>query len=202
MPSTTTLPDRFGAEVRQKFSEMVVNPESTRSVVARALASYAARLRDIDTRLAVELGADVADDALAGGVVQPLDSAPLPSDLDATLARTTLVAEGDLMLGICREILMNRAGDAITDQVGADNLHPVLNFGADQSVAMALDRVADAGLRRIGYDPEGKATVAVERSVDQLTFTTLTQLRGALMELHTRRCTRRAEVLRAAVEGR
>jgi hypothetical protein len=201
-PATSSLPDRFGAEVRQKYAEMVVSPESTRSVIAQAVMAYAARLRDIDAKLAVELGADVSDEALTGQMAQPFDAAPLISSLDATLAEATKVAEGDLLLGIVREVLMYIAGDAISDQVGADQWHPALNIGADTGVGMALDRIADAGLKRLGYAPEAKVKSAIEQSVDRLTFTTLTQLRATLTEAHTKQCARRAAVLRAALEGR
>src|SRR6185312_5084930 len=85
-PSVNNLPDRFGSEVRQKFYEMVVNPEALRATVSRAVSSYEERLRDIDARTVVALHADLPDEALAGGPTAPVDATPVLSDLEGAFA--------------------------------------------------------------------------------------------------------------------
>jgi hypothetical protein len=202
MPPASSLPDRFGDELRRKFSEMVMNPETARYIVANAVASYAERVRDIEARLAVETAADIPDEALALGAPPSIDTGHMFYDIDTALTGTMKLAEGDLLFGVIREVLMNRVGDAITDHAGADNLHPALNFTADTATGMALDGLVDKGLKRIGYDPEGKITVAVQQSLDRLTYTVITRLRQTLTEFHNARSARRALVVREAFQGR
>ncbi len=152
-----------------------------RDTVAGAAAFYVNRLRELEGQLLVDARADVADDAMVLDGELPVmpDVGQLSEGIDWAVAEAARVAEGDFAMRIVCECLANQIGDKITDVFGADNWHWVLNHGADFTAGLGVERAMNAGLGKLGYDPEGKAATKVGQTLDWLAAQIVEGIRDA-----------------------
>lgn len=168
--------DRHQKFIRQKFEEHVFKPDQLEEAVKQVIRSYLAHVRSVESKMLVDLRADVSDFPTAYPLAQ-LNDKRLQESYDQALSRAIAATGGDLRADIANQLVSIIAGEVLTQVAvrlgvsagilgtGAASGWATLGIGfvvgliVDQIVSWVWDWWAD---------PKGSLAAELDKKLDEM----------------------------------
>lgn len=147
--------DQLMKHIRMCFERHVLSEAQLRQALDAAVAGYATKVRETESRLLVNLQADLADDALDLGGLPPMQGEAqavrlFESSLDDTLG----TAGADLFMSMGKFAASWVGGDMLSGAVLGGGANPLVRFGGDMAAGSVVEQGVDAAVEALGYRPQ------------------------------------------------
>jgi hypothetical protein len=171
-----TQGDRHSEYLRSKFEEFVFTPEQFEKVIRQSIDGYLAELRSIESKMLVDLKADL-DDFPADSVLRRLDSTQWQESFDEAIAKATDAAADQLGSDVATQLVSIITGEVLAQvavRLGVSS--GILTTGAASGwatfgIGVAIGLVIDQ-LVTIAWDhwadPKGKLTKQLNMKIQEI----------------------------------
>ena len=145
---------QLARHIKDCFTRHVLDETRLHKSLAAAAASYVAGLADIESRLLVDIQADLPDGALPPGELPPMrNEAGEFRFIDSPLNDMINTAVGDLFIGTGKFAASWIGGDMLSGGLLGSKANLVLRIGGDMAAGGIMDQALDAATDAVGYKP-------------------------------------------------
>lgn len=171
-----TQGDRHSEYLRSKFEEFVFTPEQFEKVIRQSVDGYLAELRSIESKMLVDLKADL-DDFPADSALRRLDATQWQDSFDDAIAKATAAASDQIGSDVATQLVSIITGEVLAQvavRLGVSS--GILTTGAASGwatfgVGVAIGLVIDQ-LVTIAWDhwsdPKGKLTKQLNMKIQEI----------------------------------
>ena len=205
-----TSGDRNQKFIRQKFEEHIFTPAQLEDAVKQVVKSYIAQMRSIESKMLVDLRADVSDFPTTYPLAQ-LDDKRLQESYDQALSRAIAATGGALQGDIATQLVSIIAGEVLTQVavrlgvsagiLGAGAASGWATLGIGVVVGLIVDQIV-SWVWDWWADPRGNLAADLDKKLDEMNrlivdgSTDVKGLRARLQQFSRERAaTRRTAVL-------
>jgi hypothetical protein len=168
--------DRHQKFIRSKFEEHVFKADQLEEAVKQVVRSYLAHIRSIESRMLVDLRADVSDFPNTYPLAQ-LDNKQLQENYDLVLSRAIAATGGDLRADIATQLVSIIAGEVLTQVavrlgvsagiLGTGAASAWVTFGIGVVVGLIVDQIV-SWVWDWWADPRGNLAVELDKKLDEM----------------------------------
>jgi hypothetical protein len=141
--------------IKDCFTRHVLDETRLRKALAAAAASYVAGLADVESRLLVEIQADLPDGALPPGELPPMrnEAGEFRCIVNSSLEDLFNTSAGDLFIGTGKFAASWIGGDVLSGGLLGSKANLVVRLGGDMAAGGIMDQALDAATEAVGYKP-------------------------------------------------
>jgi hypothetical protein len=162
---------QLARHIKDCFTRHVLDEPRLHKALAAAAASYVAGMADIESRLLVEIQADLPDGALPPGELPPMrNEAGQAGIIDLSLEEMFNTAAGDLFIGAGKFATSWIGGDMLSGGVLGSNVNPLVRIGGDVAAGGIVDQALDAATDAVGYKPGDVIAREAVKILDGIAF--------------------------------
>lgn len=171
-----TTGDRHKKYIRSKFEEQVFKADQLEEAVKQIVRSYLAHIRSIESKMLVDLRADVSDFPTAYHLAQ-LDDERLQESYDQALSRAIAAAGGDLRANIGTELASIITAEVLTEVairlgvsagiLGTGAASGLATFGIGVVVGLIVDQIV-SWVWDWWADPRGNLAAELDKKLDEM----------------------------------
>jgi hypothetical protein len=171
-----TYGDRHQKFIRSKFEEHIFKADQLEEAVKQVVRSYLAHIRSIESKMLVDLRADVSDFPTAYPLAQ-LDDKRLQESYDQALSRAIAATGGDLRADIATQLVSFIAGEVLTQVavrlgvsagiLGTGVASGWATFGIGVVVGLIVDQIV-SWVWDWWADPIGNLAADLDKKLDEM----------------------------------
>lgn len=174
--ATMPAPDDFAEFVRGAFERGVLDSDQLKRDITSEATGYSSRLKEIESRLLIDVKADLDDKQLEFGRLPELNlSAPILDNVSAVVAQAEQAATADFLVLLGKEAVsdvggkllagaaMTLASSAGMGNQGGDLQQMLVGIAG----ALVADHLVDRAVDAAGYNPVAIIATRVDSRLDQ-----------------------------------
>lgn len=168
--------DRHQKYIRSKFEEHIFKADQLEEAVKQVVRSYLAHIRSIESKMLVDLRADVSDFPSAYPLAQ-LDDKRIQESYDQALSRAIAATGGDLRADIAMQLVSTIAGEVLTQVavrlgvsagiLGTGAASGWATFGIGVVVGLIVDQFV-SWIWDWWADPKGNLAAELDKKLDEM----------------------------------
>lgn len=162
--------------IRQKFEELIFKPDQLEDAVKQVLKSYLTHMRSIESKMLVDLRADVSDFPTAFPLAQ-LDDKRLQESYEQALSRAIAATGSSLRGDVATQLVSIIAGEVLTQVavrlgvsagiLGTGAASSWATFGIGVVVGLIVDQIV-AWVWDWWADPKGSLAADLDKKLDEM----------------------------------
>jgi hypothetical protein len=162
---------QLARHIKDCFVQHVLDETRLQKALETAVEGYMRALGDIESRLIVDIRADLADDALAPGEMPPMRTeAGAVRVIELSLDEMFDTAAIDLFMGMGKFAASWVGGDMLGGSVVSGDANPLVRFGGNFAAGSVVDQGIDAATEALGYKPEEDIALKAQRILAGIEF--------------------------------
>lgn len=196
--------DRHKIFISEKFKEHIFKPAQLEDAVKQEVKSYLAHMRNIESKMLVNMRADIAD-IPATYPLAKLDDKQLQEAYDQVLSRTISATGSDLRNDIAKQLVSFIAGEVLVlvavrlgvsaGILGVGTTTGPATLGITVIVSLIVEQIVSL-VWDWWADPKSDLATELNRKIDEMNRVTVDGLRNRLLQFSRERATsRKAAVL-------